>query len=119
MLTIQFTIHLIINFANGLDIWQSTTKEVAVRCLEQWYLWADESMIKPMLEVAKLLRRQEENNLTYFDMPISNGITEGFNNKDKVISHRAYGFRTAKNYILNLYHCMADRTMTTTLHSFV
>jgi spermidine synthase len=41
------------------------------------------------------------------------------NNKAKVISHRAYGFRTAKNFILNLYHCMADLIMPTTLHRFV
>jgi transposase len=101
------------------DFWQSPTKEDAVKYLEQWYLWADESEIKPMQEVAKLIRRHEDNILTYFDMPISNGISEGLNNKAKVISHRAYGFRTAKNYILNLYHCMGDLAMPPTLHSYV
>ena len=101
------------------DFWQSATKELATKLLGQWCSWADESMIKPMQEVAKLLRKHEENILTYFDMPISNGIVEGLNNKAKVISHRAYGFRTAKNYILNLYHCMGDLTMPTTLHRFV
>ena len=101
------------------DFWQSDSKEIAAKFLEQWCSWADESEIKPMQEVAKLLRRHEENILTYFDMPISNGIVEGLNNKAKVISHRAYGFRTAKNFILNLYHCMADLTMPTTLHRFV
>jgi len=101
------------------DFWQSTSKEVATKFLSQWCEWADESEIKPMQDVADLLRRHEENILTYFDMPISNGIVEGLNNKAKVISHRAYGFRTAKNFILNLYHCMADLTMPTTLHRFV
>jgi transposase len=101
------------------DFWQSPTKEDAAKYLEQWYAWADESEIKPMQEVADLLWRHEENILTYFDMPISNGIVEGLNNKAKVISHRAYGFRTAKNFILNLYHCMADLALPTTLHRFV
>jgi transposase len=101
------------------DFWQSATKEVATKFLGQWCSWADESEIKPMQEVSNLLRRHEENILTYFDMPISNGIVEGLNNKAKVISHRAYGFRTAKNFILNLYHCMADLAMPTTLHRFV
>ena len=101
------------------DFWQSPTKEDAAKYLEQWYAWADESEIKPMQEVADLLWRHEENILTYFDMPISNGIVEGLNNKAKVISHRAYGFRTAKNFILNLYHCMGDLAMPTTLHRFV
>jgi transposase len=52
-------------------------------------------------------------------MPISNGAVEGLNNKAKVISHRAYGFRSAKNYILNLYHCMGDLPLPVSLHSFV
>jgi len=101
------------------DFWQSASKEVAAKFLAQWCSWADESDIKPMQEVADLLRSHEENILTYFDMPISNGIVEGLNNKAKVISHRAYGFRTAKNFILNLYHCMGDLAMPTILHSFV
>ena len=80
---------------------------------------ANESKIKPMEEVAKLLRRHETNIVTYFDMPISNGIVEGLNNKAKVISHRAYGFRTAKNFIINLYHYIGDLPMPTTLYRFV
>ena len=118
--TLNLTIHrayLIKEFFR--DFWQSTTREIATKVLNQWYSLVAESEIKPMQEVAKLIKRHEENILTYFDMPISNGIVEGLNNKAKVISHRAYGFRTAKNYILNLYHCMADLTMPTTLHRFV
>lgn len=101
------------------DFWQSATKEVAVRFMNQWFLWAMESKIKPIQDFALLLKRHEANILTYFDMPISNGAVEGLNNKAKVISHRAYGFRSAKNYILNLYHCMGDLPMPTTLHRFV
>lgn len=101
------------------DFWQSPTIGDAAKYLEQWYSWADESEIKPMQEVAKLIKQHEDNNLTYSDMPISNGIAEGLNNKAKVISHRAYGFRTAKNHILNLYHCMGNLTKPCTLHRFV
>ena len=48
-----------------------------------------------------------------------NGTVEGLNNKAKLIIHRAYGFRTAKNYIRNLYHCMADLPLPQTVHTFV
>ncbi|MHC1697456.1 MAG: transposase [Geobacteraceae bacterium] len=65
-----------------------------------------ESKIKPIQDVALLLKRHDDNILLYFDIPISNEPVEGLNNKAKVISHRAYGFRAARNYILNLYHCM-------------
>jgi transposase len=37
------------------------------------FTWAMESKIKPMQDFALLLKRHEENILTYFDMPISNG----------------------------------------------
>lgn len=72
-----------------------------------------------MRAFAWLVRRYEENILSYFHLPIDNGSVEGLNNKAKVISHRAYGFRSAKNYILNLYHCMADLPMPNLLHSFM
>jgi transposase len=101
------------------DFWQSATKEIARKFMEQWFAWAMESKIKPMQDFALLLKRHEENILTYFNMPISNGAVEGLNNKAKVISHLAYGFRSAKNYILNLYHCMGDLPMPTSMHRFV
>ena len=47
-----------------------------------------------------------------------NGTVEGLNNKAKVISHKAYGFRTAKGYIRNLYHCMAELPLPKTAHTF-
>ena len=75
------------------DFWQSTSKEIARKFMEQWFTWAMESKIKPMQDFALLLKRHEAGILTYFDMPISNGAVEGLNNKAKVISHRAYGFR--------------------------
>jgi len=32
---------------------------------------------------------------------------EGMNNKIKSISHRSFGFRSAKNFIAAIYHCCA------------
>jgi len=86
--------------------------------MEHWFGLAMESMIKPMQDFALLLKRHEDNILFYFDMPISNGAVEGLSNKAKVIIHRAYGFRSAKNYILNLYHYMGDLPMPASLHRF-
>ncbi|PJA54290.1 MAG: hypothetical protein CO167_04660 [Candidatus Marinimicrobia bacterium CG_4_9_14_3_um_filter_48_9] len=50
--------------------------------------------------------------------PKSNSVSEGLNNKAKVISRRAYGFRTGRHYILNLYHCMGGLDLPQTVHSF-
>jgi len=65
-----------------------------------------------------MLRRHQQGMMNYFNMPIHNGTVEGLNNKAKVISHKAYGFRTPKNFICNLYHCMADLPLLKTMHTF-
>ena len=41
------------------------------------------------------------------------------NNKAKVISYKAYGFRTADHFICNLYHCMGNLTAPSLMHRFV
>jgi cellulose synthase/poly-beta-1,6-N-acetylglucosamine synthase-like glycosyltransferase len=41
------------------------------------------------------------------DLLVSNGAVEGMNNKIKSISHRSFGFRSAKNFIAAIYHCCA------------
>lgn len=53
-----------------------------------------------------------------FRMPIYNGTVEGLNNKAKVVSHKAYGFQTAKNNIRNQHYCMAELPMQKTVHTF-
>ena len=72
-----------------------------------------------MRDFAWLIKRNEENIFSYFKMPIHNGSVEGLNNKAKRISHKAYGFRSAKNNILNLYHCMAYLPQPELVHTFM
>ena len=52
-------------------------------------------------------------------MPIDNGTVEELNNKAKLVIHKAYGFGTAANYIRNLYHCLGDLLLPTTVHTLV
>ena len=92
---------------------------MAKKHLKQWFWWATHSRLKPMRDFAWMVRRHEENILTWFHMPIHNGTVEGLNNKAKVVSHKAYGFRTAGNYIRNLYHCMSDLPEPPLMHRFV
>jgi transposase len=101
------------------QFWSYKRKGWAKKFLDKWFWWATHSRLQPMRDFAWMLRRKEENILSYFKMPISNGSVEGLNIKAKVISHRAYGFRSAKNYIRNLYHCMAGLPEPQILHKFV
>lgn len=101
------------------NFWSYSKPGWAEKYLNKWFWWATHSRLKPMRNFAWLVRRHEENILSYFKMPIHNGSVEGLNNKAKVISHKAYGFRSAKNYILNLYHCMADLPQPKLVHTFM
>jgi len=101
------------------NFWSYSKPGWAEKYLKKWFWWATHSRLKPMRDFAWLIRRHEENILSYFKMPIHNGSVEGLNNKAKIISHKAYGFRSAKNYILNLYHCMADLPQPKLVHTFM
>lgn len=100
------------------EFWNYTTAGWAKQYLDKWFWWATHSRLKPMRDFAWMLRRHQDNILSYFTVPIDNGATEGLNNKAKVISHKAYGFRSAKNFIRNLYHCMAELPLPKTVHTF-
>lgn len=99
--------------------WSYNKKGWAKRYLKKWFWWATHSRLKPIRDFAWLVRRHEDNILSIFDMPIHNGTVEGLNNKAKVISHKAYGFRSVETYILNLYHCMGGLPLPEQKHSFI
>lgn len=91
----------------------------ARKYLKKWFWWATHSRLQPMRDFAWMVRRHEDDILNYFRMPIDNGTVEGLNNKAKLVIHKAYGFRTATNYIRNLYHCLGDLPLPKTVHTFV
>ncbi len=76
--------------------------------LRQWLWRASHSRLVPMKELAKTIRTHLEGILAWTKLRVTNGALEGMNNKVKVISHRAFGFRTTWTYIANIYHCCAE-----------
>ncbi len=98
--------------------WDYTYAGWARRYLKRWFWWATHSRLQPIRVFAWMVRRHEKEILNYFRMPIDNGIVEGLNNRARLVFHKAYGFRTAKNYIRNLYHCLGDLPLPRTLHTF-
>jgi transposase len=101
------------------QFWSYKTKGWAARFLKKWFWWATHSRLKPIRDFAWMLRRHEQGLLAYFELRIDNGMVEGLNNKAKVVSHRAYGYRSAHMYITALYHCLGDLQMPKLLHRFV
>jgi len=55
----------------------------------------------------RTLMRWRREILAYFDTGLTNGRTEGFNNKAKLVKKRAYGYRSFRNYRLRLLNACA------------
>jgi transposase len=61
-----------------------------------------------MKKVARMLRSHQELLLNWFKAKgeVSGGATEGLNNKIRVVTRRAYGYRTFKAMEIALYHTL-------------
>ena len=53
----------------------------ARRFFKDWFGWVSLSWLKPMIAVARMLKRHWENLLTYLKHRITNAVTEGLNSK--------------------------------------
>jgi transposase len=72
--------------------YQAETSEEALDVLVEWCGKCRESGLKPFTKLAKRLMRWKDGILAYFKCRITNAISEGVNNKIKVIKRRSYGF---------------------------
>jgi transposase len=79
----------------------------AARYLLKWINSAMRSKLEPFKKFARMLRSHLDGILTWTKIRLSNGAVEGMNNKIKSISHRAFGFRSADNFIAAIHHCCA------------
>ena len=61
-----------------------------------------ESKLKPFIKLAKRLNYWKDGILEYFKHRITNGISEGINNKIKVIKRRSYGFQDIDYFLLKI-----------------
>jgi transposase len=76
--------------------------------LKVWTERALRSRLEPMRKVARMLRNHEALLLNWFRAKgeLSSGAVEGLNNKIRVVTRRAYGFRTYKAMEIALYHTL-------------
>ncbi|MEZ5940374.1 MAG: ISL3 family transposase [Planctomycetaceae bacterium] len=65
---------------------------------EDWYAWAIRSRLKPMKQVARMLKNRLRHLLTWFQHRITNSMSEGFNSVIQTLKANARGFRNFDNY---------------------
>lgn len=88
------------------EFWTYTYQASAQKFFDRWYWWATHSRLKPMIDVAKLMKRHLDNILTYLRHRITNAMMEGFNSKIQTIKANARGYRNFANYrIAILFYC--------------
>jgi transposase len=88
--------------------WDYRSPGWAFPYLRQWLWWASHSRLEPFVKFARMIRQHILGIMAWTRLRISNGALEGMNNKVKVISHRAYGFRKTDTYITAIWHGCGD-----------
>jgi transposase len=101
-------------------IWHYKSYLWAGAFLDYWCSLAMRSRIEPMKRVARMLRTHEELLLNWFKAKgeISGGAVEGLNNKIRVVTRRAYGFRTFDAMEIALYHTLGKLPEPESSHRF-
>jgi transposase len=81
-----------------VEFWGQPDAASGERFFTQWYRTVMRSQLPKVKAVAKTLKAHLVNLLTYFQHPITNALTEGFNSKIQAIKADARGFRRFQNY---------------------
>ena len=89
--------------------WNKENSVEGARFLACWIMDTVDSGIKELHRAGKTLLRHGMDLLNYFKHRISNGKTEGINNKIKTMKRQAYGFRDMEYFKLRLYNLHKTR----------
>jgi transposase len=100
--------------------WEYTSPAWAGRFLDQWCTRTMRSKIEPMKKIASSLREHRDLILNWFRAKgtVSAGSVEGLNNKAKLTTRKAYGFRTYQAIEIALYHTLGNLPEPNFTHEF-
>ena len=102
------------------SLWGYVSPYWAGQFLDRWCTRTMRSRLEPMKDVARMVRSHRDLILNWFRArgQFSSGVVEGFNGKARVITKRAYGFRTAAALEVALYHALGDLPEPELTHRF-
>jgi len=100
--------------------WQYVSPAWAGKFLDRWCSRTMRSRLEPMRRVARMLRHHRPLMLNWFRArgEISAAAVEGLNNKLKVTTRKAYGFRTFPALEIALYHALGHLPEPKLTHRF-
>jgi transposase len=102
------------------QLWDYNSATWAGKFLDEWCRQVMRSRIEPMKKVARMLRRHRPLLLNWFRArgEISSAVVEGFNNKAKLTTRKAYGFRSYRCVEIALYHTLGQLPEPEAIHRF-
>ena len=71
----------------------------------RWIRWSKRSRLQPFRRAASTVSLYLDGILNFFRYRLTNGPLEGMNNKVRLISHRAYGFKSAHTLAAMIFLC--------------
>lgn len=86
---------------------KSSTRDEARKLLANWYLLVGVAHIKEFDRCLNTFNSWQNEILNAFDTKLTNGYTEGCNNKIKVIKRNAYGMANFERFRKRILHSMA------------
>ncbi|MBI4574862.1 MAG: ISL3 family transposase [Planctomycetes bacterium] len=100
--------------------WNYVSPTWAGKFLDRWCTRTMRSRLEPMQKVARMLRRHRELILNWFRAKgtISTATVEGFHNKAKLTTRRAYGLRSSRTVEVALYHTLGKLPEPVGTHRF-
>ena len=88
-----------------LFLMHSPNSEVAEDLLTDWIYRAESSHLPEFRECTRAIHNWGKLILNSFDVPFTNGFTEGCNNKTKVLKRVCYGVRNFPRFRNRILHC--------------
>lgn len=81
------------------------SKDKATLALNEWLKQAQNAALPDFKNCIRALSNWSDKILNYFDTGLTNAVTEGFNNKIKVIKRVSYGYRNFDNFRRRILLC--------------
>lgn len=72
------------------------------RHLAEWYRLVRQAKVKPLMEFGQLVRKYRRNIEAYIKTNLTTAISEGLNNKIRVLKAMAYGYKNERSFMLKI-----------------
>jgi transposase len=109
LLGLSTRLEIAYDLKNGfLEFMHSPDSATAKKRLSDWLFHAENSRIPEFSDCIKAMRNWSEYILNGFDVPYTNGFTEGCNNKTKALKRVCFGVRNFKTFRSRILHCASS-----------